>query len=1020
MIAQKSDTGRLDLGPAFISQLDQVNAIRLLTDLKPCLFIRGLPLIGKTSLLKQIQYSLGDTKVCSLEFSESTSFRTAVFQIYKCLDLQPTIKNTESEMSITSALQKISSLLQSDASLSLLLDNIDFVDESERLIQILLKYTQRARVIMTGVCIPPLDDEWVSSFQILNYQGLTEEQMKELIQNSCVQFKSDEKNKLVAELIQQAAGSPFVLKSLMAPAILAARDFSSRDLDPDLFRVHEILLRRLWVRLSSESRDIVLQAAVVQYQRALTKRLLQTLPTHAQILLTTTGIMKDDFELSNPARNVLAKIFKDEILVARKKVIELVEKERNITDLKEELFQCISLQNTERALGCVFETCQKLFAAGELSEIISLTHPIRRQMPPQAFDFRRRALLDSGQKATGVEECRDQLTRTDITERERVQFEFCLARSLFFTRAYTESLVYFSRIFETLDENDPIRIHSMLFTSSIKTSLGYLNEAASIIEEARISLERAKIRDLLIWGDFHYYSMVLVGTKGDWKAALCEALKSRQYYLSAKHPPSVARVDYAIVLIKFDLGDIPEVQQMLQKIEDRSDSLSEKGTLHILKNVHCQILLFSGRLKDALNLWNQYFFHTWTDSEFTVGEIRYLKVRLLILAAQHDCYEMLSATKTVLTRETIYPSNENSEWLHYLHSFLTELADANELKAIDIYNGIKWSNLLLENQCFLASFILHTVYSPSHFSLLLKLSSTSEQALQEAAGPSSVQTQLLFFNGLIKLLGGFMATAKIDLEKALARALQAKYSVIEFRCRLWLAVLSLSQDNFERAQMELDLAKDIIGKFDAVWDQDLHPLLVKITIDLSKEQAMKGNQNAKTEKIKRVFWDEIEKKSPHKKFDFVLRTIFFIISNTSKRSQASIQMLTHQGDVTASSPLLIRSTYDLVINSADNELWLGKNSISLRDKPIAEKIMNILLKHQGQSLSKETLTDRIWKEPYDPRIHDPRIYTNISRLRTLLKEYLGKSVIESSENGYYVSRDITYAILPTEAHSNTL
>ena len=45
----------------------------------------------------------------------------------------------------------------------------------------------------------------------------------------------------------------------------------------------------------------------------------------------------------------------------------------------------------------------------------------------------------------------------------------------------------------------------------------------------------------------------------------------------------------------------------------------------------------------------------------------------------------------------------------------------------------------------------------------------------------------------------------------------------------------------------------------------------------------------------------------------------------------------------------------------------------------------MLAKNPGQSYNKEDLAKSIWKDEYNPLIHDKLIYTSISRLRKLIE-----------------------------------
>lgn len=65
------------------------------------------------------------------------------------------------------------------------------------------------------------------------------------------------------------------------------------------------------------------------------------------------------------------------------------------------------------------------------------------------------------------------------------------------------------------------------------------------------------------------------------------------------------------------------------------------------------------------------------------------------------------------------------------------------------------------------------------------------------------------------------------------------------------------------------------------------------------------------------------------------------------------------------------------------------------------EILYLLASEPGKIFTKELLVDRIWKESYNPMIHDSKVYTSISRLRKLIEpDFKRPRYILNERDGY--------------------
>lgn len=85
------------------------------------------------------------------------------------------------------------------------------------------------------------------------------------------------------------------------------------------------------------------------------------------------------------------------------------------------------------------------------------------------------------------------------------------------------------------------------------------------------------------------------------------------------------------------------------------------------------------------------------------------------------------------------------------------------------------------------------------------------------------------------------------------------------------------------------------------------------------------------------------------------------------------------------------------------ERKLGK--IDFKNQFILLDLLRLFVLNQGTVYSKEFLVENVWKQPYDPSVHDNKIYVTIKRLRKMIEpDYEKPKYIFRAKNGYYMNR----------------
>lgn len=104
--------------------------------------------------------------------------------------------------------------------------------------------------------------------------------------------------------------------------------------------------------------------------------------------------------------------------------------------------------------------------------------------------------------------------------------------------------------------------------------------------------------------------------------------------------------------------------------------------------------------------------------------------------------------------------------------------------------------------------------------------------------------------------------------------------------------------------------------------------------------------------------------------------------------------------------------FDLVFNATSNSVFeRKKGKIDFKNQFILMDMLKLFLKHPGEVYSKEALVKAVWKQEYDPRVHDNKIYVTIKRLRQLIEPDFDKpKYIYRAKNGYYLNRNAKVSI----------
>ena len=102
-----------------------------------------------------------------------------------------------------------------------------------------------------------------------------------------------------------------------------------------------------------------------------------------------------------------------------------------------------------------------------------------------------------------------------------------------------------------------------------------------------------------------------------------------------------------------------------------------------------------------------------------------------------------------------------------------------------------------------------------------------------------------------------------------------------------------------------------------------------------------------------------------------------------------------------------KEDYDLVFDAGSHSvLERKKGRVDFKNQFILLDMLRLFMRQPGHVYSKEFLVKQVWKQEYDPAVHDNKIYVTIKRLRKLIEpDYEKPRYIFRAKNGYYLNKN---------------
>jgi tetratricopeptide (TPR) repeat protein len=104
--------------------------------------------------------------------------------------------------------------------------------------------------------------------------------------------------------------------------------------------------------------------------------------------------------------------------------------------------------------------------------------------------------------------------------------------------------------------------------------------------------------------------------------------------------------------------------------------------------------------------------------------------------------------------------------------------------------------------------------------------------------------------------------------------------------------------------------------------------------------------------------------------------------------------------------------YDLVFDATSKSVKeRAKGLIDFGNQFILLDLIRLFMREPGEVFSKEMIVEKIWRQSYDPRVHDNKLYVTIKRLRKMIEPDFGRpKYIFRAKNGYFLNKNVKVLI----------
>lgn len=260
---------------------------------------------------------------------------------------------------------------------------------------------------------------------------------------------------------------------------------------------------------------------------------------------------------------------------------------------------------------------------------------------------------------------------------------------------------------------------------------------------------------------------------------------------------------------------------------------------------------------------------------------------------------------------------------------------------------------------------------------------------------------------------------------------QIESAIDFFRRALELGLKANSQEDMCYAILGLSISYRHQKKYEEALKEIYNLNIFLQLLDIPELRATAANSNAlilmdlkKHDQALEILWQAYEELKITKQLSvavIILGNIGICLFETGQKDLAKVYLNLAKRSLDPANNRVMMAKMDSYLkllnnnqeDSADLVFDLEKHAvieknlgaIDFKNQFILLDLLRLFISNQGQIFSKEYLVEHVWKQNYDPSVHDNKIYVTIKRLRKLIEpDYDKPKYIFRAKNGYYLNK----------------
>ena len=258
--------------------------------------------------------------------------------------------------------------------------------------------------------------------------------------------------------------------------------------------------------------------------------------------------------------------------------------------------------------------------------------------------------------------------------------------------------------------------------------------------------------------------------------------------------------------------------------------------------------------------------------------------------------------------------------------------------------------------------------------------------------------------------------AKVSFERAGADdSLRAEAGRDLLYAQFGLASIASSQSRYQEALERLETLERKIEEFSGLPEEVLRSEFLEASILVSRGNVYR--ELGEHQKALDTFWKAHGRLKAQKIWSYYyyvllgLGRIYLAMEDTSRAAiffdlvsdaVTNLELLALR-DLLERENLKVKNSACRLVVDRERKVVIEKEKgeVHFERRFILLEILYLLASEPGRIFTKDVLVERIWKESYNPMIHDSKVYTSISRLRKLIEpDFKRPRYIMNERDGY--------------------